>query len=238
MSMKLLLVILAGVLQIFCIFFFSERQLRKRPQGRKLLEFIENRTIRFVDWRASADVIDELDRIRGVCLRSLGGLIFLTFIAAVFRLQWLAMFIAPFVVVSFFGYISLEWILKWRTIVKFYSGAFLLLIAAISFGYYFALSQYWQLANIAVGFARIVGITDPVPSFTVTLLVSATAFVSLLLLMTIVVATVSLGIFTPLWVTSRLSAFFKSRFDKDVLWWTVFVMQILVVILSGIINML
>jgi hypothetical protein len=238
MLLKLLLVVLASLLQIFSVLFSSEAQLRRRPQGRKLLEFIENRTRSVTDWRANADIREELEKIKGVCVRSLVGLIFLTFIAAVFRFQWLAILIGPFVVVSFFGYISLEWILKWRTFLKFYSGMFLLLTAAISFGYYSDLSQYWQLAHVSVRIVRIVGITDPVPSLTLTLLVSAVVFVSLLLLTTLIVVTVSLGIFTPLWLTSRLSLFLRRKFNKDVLWWTVLLTQIFVVILAGIVSML
>jgi hypothetical protein len=238
MSMKLPLGIFVLLLQIFCFFVFLEGELRKRPQGRKLLNFIENRTIKFTNWRADADIKDEIERVKRVFGWSLGSLILLAFIAAVFKLQWLAIFIAPFFIVSFFGYMSLEWIIKWRTVLKLYSGGVLLLIASISFAHYSGLSQYSQLASLSVHFARIVGMTHPAPSLTLTLLVSASVLLFPLLLMTIIAVVVSLGIFAPLWVTSRLSIFFKRTFNKDVLWWTAVCTQILVFILGWIVSIL
>lgn len=238
MSIKVLFVIFAVPLGIFCTFVFQEADLRKRPQGQRLLNFIENRTIRFTNWRADADIKDELERMKRFFGWCLGSLILVAFIAALFKLQWLAICIAPFFIISFFGYICLEWIIKWRTVLRFYSGVFLLLIASISLANYSGLFQYLQLARLSVQFARMVGMTDPVPSLTLTLLVSAAVFLLLLLLMTIIAILVSLGIFVPLWVTSRLSVFFKRTFNKDVLWWTAFCTQILLIILGGIVSIL
>jgi hypothetical protein len=238
MPTKLPLIILAVLSEVFCIFVFCEADLRKRPQGQKLLDLIENETIRFTSWRANADIKDELERIKRFCGWGLGSLILLTLVAAVFKLQWLSIFIAPFLIVSFFGYISLEWTTKWRTVLKFYFGAFLLLVASILFAHHSDLSQYRQLASLSVQFGRIVGITDPVPSLTLTLLLSAAVFVLLLLLMTIVAVVVSLGVFTPLWVTSRLSILFNRKVSKNLLWWTAFGTQLSVVILNGVINIL
>lgn len=103
MSIKQLMVILAALLEIFVIFVFSEGHLRKRPQGQKLLNFIENRTTKFTNWRGDADVKDEMERVKRVCGWSLGSLVLLTFIAASFKLQWLVIFIAPFFSSPFSG---------------------------------------------------------------------------------------------------------------------------------------
>jgi hypothetical protein len=56
--------------------------------------------------------------------------------------------------------------------------------------------------------------------------------------MTVIALVVSAGIFTPLWLTSKLSDLLRRKFDWDVLWWLAFVVQFVVIILNGIASMM
>lgn len=238
MSLKLSLVILAGLLEIFCIFIFTEAGLRKRPRGRKLLELVEGGAAKFTNWRADADVRDEMKWVKRVCGMAFAASLILLFLSAVFRLQLLGLLILPFFVVSFFGYFSLEWILNWRAIFKFYGVFFLLLLAAIMYAYHGQAPEYQRLAALCVGSARLFGVTHPEPSLAFTLIVSAIVFLSMFALMTVIAVAVSAGVFTPLWLTSRLSDLLRKKFDREVLWWTAFTTQIVLVILQGVVNMM
>jgi hypothetical protein len=235
---KLLVVIFSGLLQVFCILTITQSELRKRPQGEKLLGLLEAGASRLTNWRADADIRGEFEWIKRLCGWGLGLSVILLLLSAVLRFELPALLVLPFFIISFFGYASLEWVLNWKFIFRFYGVFFIVGIASVIFAFNSQVPEYRRLASLSVQMARLLGFSAAEPSLAITLAAWAGVLIGFFALMTVIALVVSAGIFTPLWLTSKLSDLLRRKFDWDVLWWLAFVVQFVVIILNGIASMM